>query len=710
MAMALKVAPGRPTQRAARPVTETHALITAALDSLDQASLNRFDLLATPVWVWDFDQAKVWWANRSAVALWGARDIAELSGRTLEISDGDRERLACYKRRLAMRKNAQGSWVTPFDGQAAGVRCQLSPVRIDGGRLGAFVEPVSDIVRPADTSCDPLAAGAALPSERRVRLLEDQNEVLEYIAKGATLEQSLEYLARVIERTVDSAKCAISLFEHDGGRLRCITAPNLPAEFLDAVNGMKTGPGGSPCGLAAYRREPVVTVDLAAETPWSRFRGVALPFGIRACWSQPILDQEGEALGAISLYYDKPHDPDEEDIRLVDAMGPIARLAIQHVQQAQALQSANSRFAKFAANVPGVVYQRLVTPDGTIRYTYISDGARDLFGVSPEEIMKDPDALFDCHGPEYRETFRERLLTASRELTMWDVEAPIITRDGRHKWTHAIARPQRQPDGSVLWDGVILDATRIKEANLELEASNRAKSEFLANMSHELRTPLNAIIGFSEVMADEALGELGHPQYKDYVGDIHNSGTHLLQVINDILDLAKIEAGKLELNEDTVYPCQMINNCIRLVRERAEENGIALTVEGPQDDTRLHADERKLKQVLINLLSNAVKFSADGDAIAVKAEIDADGAFVISVSDTGIGISEENIARVFEPFVQADSSLSRNFEGTGLGLPTAKALVELHGGTIDLKSQIDVGTFVTVRIPAYRTIAPDTDA
>jgi PAS domain S-box-containing protein len=200
-----------------------------------------------------------------------------------------------------------------------------------------------------------------------------------------------------------------------------------------------------------------------------------------------MLDQSGEPLGVLSLYFQTVQAGDPGVDRIVPALASLARFAVEHHRSAEALRSADQRFGALAASIPGVVYQRMVTPDGQIRYTYISDGAKDLFGVSPEEIVSDPNALFDCHSPQYRETFRERLLEASRELKMWDVEATIVTKDGEQKYTHAIARPHRTPDGTVFWDGVILDATRIKEAELEAASIEaRTREAILESISQGL--------------------------------------------------------------------------------------------------------------------------------------------------------------------------------------------------------------------------------
>jgi PAS domain S-box-containing protein len=234
------------------------------------------------------------------------------------------------------------------------------------------------------------------------------------------------------------------------------------------------------------------------------------------------------------------------------------------------------------------------------------------------------------------------------------------------------------------------------------ELANRAKTEFLANMSHELRTPLNAIIGFSEIIMGEMFGPIGVEQYKEYMKDIHESGSHLYNLINDILDVSKAEAGKLELSESEIDIADAVTRCVRLVGERAERAEVALEVEVPQGLPLLYADERKIKQILLNLLSNAVKFTPTGGKVSIAARIEPDGWFCFAITDTGIGISEQDMADVMAPFGQVDSTLARRYEGTGLGLPLTKALVDLHGGELDLHSELDVGTTVTVRLPKDR--------
>jgi signal transduction histidine kinase len=245
------------------------------------------------------------------------------------------------------------------------------------------------------------------------------------------------------------------------------------------------------------------------------------------------------------------------------------------------------------------------------------------------------------------------------------------------------------------------DAARM--ALLNAESANRAKTEFLANMSHELRTPLNAIIGFSDVIQHEIMGRFeDNPRYIDYARDIREAGTHLLGVINDILDIAKIEAGQLDLREDAFDPGHAIDACVSMLSNQAEEAGLRVVCEGLERAPSLWGDEKKFKQIAINLLSNAIKFTPEGGTITLTAGVEDEGGFELAVSDTGMGIAPGDLEKALAPFTQVDGSRSRNHEGTGLGLPISRALAELHGGTLDIESVPGAGTTVIVRFPSER--------
>ena len=238
------------------------------------------------------------------------------------------------------------------------------------------------------------------------------------------------------------------------------------------------------------------------------------------------------------------------------------------------------------------------------------------------------------------------------------------------------------------------------------EAANRAKSAFLANMSHELRTPLNAVIGFSDVMKAEMFGPLGNAVYLSYASDIHASGQLLLDLINDILDISKIEAGKAEVAEEVFDLHEVVEASILLCREQAAASSLALRARVAADLPRVRGDARYIRQILLNLVSNAVKFTPSGGRVTVCVWRQAGGGIVLTVADTGIGIPEQMQARVFEPFFQVQSDLARQYQGTGLGLSLVKGLTELHGGRVEIEARRRQGTIFRVRLPAYRNVSP----
>ena len=241
----------------------------------------------------------------------------------------------------------------------------------------------------------------------------------------------------------------------------------------------------------------------------------------------------------------------------------------------------------------------------------------------------------------------------------------------------------------------------------EAEAANRAKSEFLAAMSHDLRTPLNAIMGFAQMMEMRTFGELGDPHYEKYAKDIHDSGTFLVSMINDILDLSKVEAGKYVLSERDIDMKAFFEDVTDMTQPLAQEKNIALVLEYASRPPILRADERVMTQVLNNLLSNAIKFTAEGGRITIRSWIGPQGNLSISVSDNGQGMSQDDIAKALQPFEQVNSNQAQKQEGTGLGLYLCQKLVGLHGGSILIKSEIDTGTEVVVKFPPHRVVRKD---
>jgi signal transduction histidine kinase/HAMP domain-containing protein len=294
---------------------------------------------------------------------------------------------------------------------------------------------------------------------------------------------------------------------------------------------------------------------------------------------------------------------------------------------------------------------------------------------------------------------RDAPLPAALEAALGRPGGEMLLGDGR--WLR-LSRSGTADSGFVI---IASDITALKERETVLQAAkdqaetaSRAKSEFLANMSHELRTPLNAVIGFSEIIAGEMLGPVGQPKYKHFAADVVKSGRHLLELINDILDTAKLEAGKTTIHLEPISMHDIVGDSMRMVRDQATTGGVEMTSSIEEGIPLIDADATRLRQILLNLLSNAVKFTPAGGKITVTVSCRAHDV-CIAVSDTGIGMDASDIPKALEPFGQIDSSISRKYQGTGLGLPLCKLLAELHGGDLSIESALGRGTTVTVVLP-----------
>ena len=358
------------------------------------------------------------------------------------------------------------------------------------------------------------------------------------------------------------------------------------------------------------------------------------------------------------------------------------------------LKKSEQRFKDFTASAA----DRFWETDDQHRFTYVSSPHGGLSGSADELVGKRQWEV------GYRQIDPE---TESRLKTLYDAHQAFhgeqfSWRNSKGEMRHVIksAIPVFDDDGIFMgFRGTTIDNSDEVNARQTAEAANRVKTEFLANMSHELRTPLNAILGFSEALDQKIFGELANEKQAEYVRNIHESGHHLLDLINDILDVSAIEAGKLDLNETDFDLNETVEASLRLVTQRAYERGIGLLNRTLGKPLRVRMDERRLKQILVNLLSNAVKFTETGGTVSIYAEKGQNGSFTLTVSDTGIGMDADGIGKALEKFGQVNNDSKLDQEGTGLGLPLAKGLVELHGGTLTIDSEPGTGTAVSLFFP-----------
>lgn len=414
-------------------------------------------------------------------------------------------------------------------------------------------------------------------------------------------------------------------------------------------------------------------------------------------------------------------DVDVSSVRILwhgqDALLTTLRNVTTRIRAQAALEETERRLAAAVSNFPGAIYQRVMDVDGNVTYPFVSRGIKELIGVEADEVISSPETLMEIVPFEVRSRIREAIEMSARDMMPYEIEAPAFTRNGDQVWLRSVARPRRHINGGVIWDGVFHDITErtlarqaLQAAKDEAEAANKAKSYFLANVSHELRTPLNAVIGYSEVLRDEIFGPMENAKYHEYSKDIHASGVHLLELIEDILDLSKIETGNIVMEEGEIDVPTMIEETVRIAAPAVQTGNFNVVVEIAPHFPVILADGIRLRQILLNLLSNAFKFTPEGGRIFVKADINSSGEPEFTVRDTGIGIAEADIPQVMAPFGRVRQPHIDNDRGTGLGLPLSKSLVEMHGGAFRISSAPGAGTEVKFTLPAHRAVYRQTKA
>ncbi|HEV7462331.1 MAG TPA: PAS domain-containing sensor histidine kinase [Methyloceanibacter sp.] len=379
-----------------------------------------------------------------------------------------------------------------------------------------------------------------------------------------------------------------------------------------------------------------------------------------------------------------------------------------HKRSQTAIRAGEVRYRLLAENATDMITRH----DENRRVVFASLGAQQLFGEPAQKIIGDGlfERVHDADRPAYLTALSRCYANSEPIAVEFRVRRAGAAAPARYVWVEMRCRPMRPQDGTAVERRPSIVAVtrdisdrKAQEAELtrtrdEAESASRAKTQFLANMSHELRTPLNAVIGFSEILNRELFGALGEARYRDYARLIHESGEHLLNVVNDILDMSKIEAGKFKIVKEPFEVASLVKSCCDIMQHTAEQRSRSLIVDVAPGIPELAADKRACKQMLLNVISNAIKFTDPGGWVRVSARVEGESVELV-VADNGIGIAEADLPKLGDPFVQANNSYDRSYDGAGLGLSVVKGLARLHGGRLELASTLGQGTTATILLP-----------
>jgi PAS domain S-box-containing protein len=878
-----------------------------------------FEAASDGIYVRDLD-GRIKFANSKFLEIHGVR-LEEVIGRRstelLSLPRPERQRISWMIRQAALRGEPPPPLEAPFrrpDGSPGWLHVNLAFIK-EGHQIKEVLGISRDITE----------------LKRNELLITSQNRVLELLASGAPLSAILETICRSVEELAPGVLCSILLLE--GDRLRHGAAPSLPHDYNQKVDGLKIGPTVGSCGTAAYLKKPVIVSDTFTDPLWADYREIAKQYGLRACWSTPILSQQGETLGTFAMYYREVRSPSAYELQLIERTAHLASLAIERAQTQAQLRASEQRYRSLFESVPIGLYRstpegRIVDandalvqmlgypsreklletpaqalfcdpadrqrwqaemdakgvvsyfvtqlkrydgtpiwvvdraravrdPQGTILYydgslvditeqwrseealrasearyralvesgpdgigihqdgriVFINPaGARLLGAQSPDELVGKP--AMDLLHPDYREVVRERIQRSLAtgqpapllmekfirldgtvidvEVTaapiMWEgrpamqvvfrditerkrmeeelkaseeryrdlfenandgiyildragrivsfnrkaeeltgytfeevrgqpytllvssgperkkarraflknmrgqpdkTELTIIRKDGREVILELSTRPIWQGGQIVGIQGIARDITERKELE-------RLKSDFISTVSHELRTPLTSIKGYVDLVLAGDVGPLT-PEQKEFLTIVSQNTTRLTKLINDLLEIERLESGRIEFEFAELDLAEVLENVARSLHVNAEQKGLEFLTEIPSG-LKVRGDRERLAQVFLNLLSNAIKYTPAG-TVELRAHQE-DDAVVVEVRDTGIGLSESDLQKLFQKFFRSDNPYVRKVGGTGLGLSIAKAIVERHGGTITVTSQLGQGSTFTVRLPA----------
>lgn len=576
-----------------------------------------------------------------------------------------------------------------------------------GGSLTVDDDPTgwSTVVRLSLPTIDePAVDVAARAIEVSVDQATAQAEILELVVRDAPLEDSLDAIVSAIEHQLPGSVCSVLLLRN-GRSLHHGAGARLHPAYRDAIDGVAIGRGQGSCGAAAYTGRPVIAADVTTDPNWVNFRDIATEHSLRSCWSTPIVAKEGgEVLGTFAVYQSTVWTPDDAAIKLVQRFTYLAAVAIEHHRLFRELAESELRFrSAFEGASAGMA---LVHLDGS--FLKVNPALSAMLGRSDASLLYsnlldlvDPDARAEIRAAwdplaaghasptDPEPTVEVRLHTELATEPIWvSLSTSIIAAAGERYFYIEIR--------DITANRRHLAEQRARES---AEAANHAKTDFLTLVSHELRTPLNAILGFAQVMQMIDV-DLDAEQRADGVEQIVRAGEHLRDLIDELLDLSRIEAGQLAVQLEPVVTGDVIRAALDLVTPLASARNISLV--GDHHDTDRHlvlADRRCLRQVLINLLGNAIKYTPSDGHVDVQVRRLEGGTVRIDVTDTGPGIPAESITELFQPFHRLAPQDTERSEGTGLGLALTARLMEEMGGTIGVDSTVGVGSNFWVEFP-----------
>ena len=575
--------------------------------------------------------------------------------------------------------------------------------------------------------------------DRIATLLAGQTRVLEMIAVGTPLPDVLTALSRLIEQQASDMLCSILLL--DGDQLRHGAAPSLPAEYCDAIDGVRIGPSVGSCGTAAYTRQPVVVSDVGRDPLWKEFCHLALAQGLRACWSFPILTADGHCLGTFAMYYRTVRLPEPDDWNLIEIATHVAGVAIERHRTAEELVRSTMRLeaeSRLSTALAHAGHEMIASLNMPVLLARLCELTTELLACDVADVVLH-DAAGDLYVPRSSHGYPEEQASALETLRLSaacfgtliqaldrrghiqvrttsvdDAKTAALLREYgvtqslyvalrrgtevigflsagyRGRETPFTPMQERLACGIGQLASMALENARLVE---ELRHASRVKSEFVSTMSHELRTPLSVILGYTDILRDDGLG---HAEQGRTLHRIRTAALELLEMIEATLNLGRMEAGNDPARCEPVAVDELLAELAIEFGALTQRPTTVLRWE-PTNGIVVDTDRRKLRIVVKNLVGNALKFTPDGEVV-VRSEVRGDRCALV-VRDTGVGISAERLPEIFEMFRQGDSSDSRSYSGVGLGLYIVQRVLDQLGGQIAVASAPGRGSTFTVTIP-----------